>query len=306
MPVYSRPYNPSGSDFVQMWRLLQVDYARRRDNFVWLVSRFGDWKYGCWRESKMFPMFFRRHAQLWLDSFDEVKGFVLSEDGENIFFIFTRPGHDYLYGEMLDWTVANWGPRYDSLVAEVNEGQPDALAILAGRGFVNLGEAAIMRAYGVAEQASAGYTLPAGFRAVSIAEEPDYLGKRRVQRNGFSGQDDVREIDLLTYEYSRESNAYDPALDLSVVAPDGQHVASCVGFIDAANNIAEIERVCTHSEHRRHGHAVAAIRACFQRLHERGYARAYITGYGNEANNLYEKLGPANRTRWFRYELRKA
>ena len=130
MPIYNCPYNPDGPDFVKMWRLLQQDYARRKDNFVWLVSRFGDWKYGCWREAKYFPMFFRRNAQVWLDSFDEVNGFVLSEDGENIFFIFTRPGYDYLYGEILDWTVANWGPRYASLQAEVNEGQADALATL--------------------------------------------------------------------------------------------------------------------------------------------------------------------------------
>ena len=139
------------------------------------------------------------------------------------------------------------------------------------RGFANLGEAAITRAYLVAEQAAAGHAaagspLPPGFRAVSIAEEPDYLGKRKVQRSGFSGQNDVRQIDLLTYEYSRESNAYDPALDVSIVAPDGQHVASCVGFVDPVNNIAEIERVCTHADHRQRGYAFAAIRDCFRRL----------------------------------------
>ena len=76
MPIYSRPYNPDGPDFAHMWQLVQQDYARRKDSFIWLVSRFGDWKYGCWREAKYFPMFFRRNAQLWLDGFDEVKGFV--------------------------------------------------------------------------------------------------------------------------------------------------------------------------------------------------------------------------------------
>lgn len=303
MSIYDRPYNPDGPDFANMWHLVQQDYARRRDNFIWLVSRFGDWKYGCWREVKYFPMFFRRNAQLWLDGFDEVKGFVLSEDGENVFFIFTRLGYDHLYGDILDWMIANWGPRYDSLMADVNEGQADALETLAQRGFTNLGEVATTRAYVVANQAAAGSPLPPGYRVVSIAEEPDYFGKRKVQRSGFSGQNDVREIDLLTYEYSRESNAYDPALDVSVVAPDGEHVASCVGFVDPANNISEIERVCTHMDHRRRGYAFAAILDCFRRLHARGYTRAYITGYSSEANGLYEKLGPANRTRWYRYQL---
>ncbi|MFN8466614.1 MAG: hypothetical protein U0X20_13735 [Caldilineaceae bacterium] len=143
MPIYSRPYNPDGPDFANMWQLVQQDYARRRDSFVWLVSRFGDWKYDCWREAKYFPMFFRRNAQLWLDGFDAVNGFVLSEDGENVFFIFTRQGYDHL-----------------------------------------------------------------------------------------------------------------------------------LGFIDRLNNISEIERVCTHMDHRRRGYAYAAIRGCFQRLH----ARADIHG----------------------------
>jgi predicted GNAT family acetyltransferase len=76
-----------------------------------------------------------------------------------------------------------------------------------------------------------------------------------------------------------------------------------VGFVDPLNNIAEIERICTHAEQRGRGYAFAAVRACFERLHGRGYARAYITGYSGEANNLYEKLGPVNRCRWLRYEL---
>ena len=304
MSISTRPYDPAGPDFDKMWRLLQQDYARRRDNFVWLVSRFGDWKYGLWRETKYFPMFFRRHAQVWSNGLGDIVGFVLSEDGENLFFIFTRQRYDHLYGAILDWTIANWGPRWPALVAEVNEAQTDAIAALVERGFACQGEAATTRAYTVAEQAAAGYILPAGFRVVSIAEEPDYAGKRLVQVNAFRGLNEVKEIDLLAYEYSRESDAYDPHLDLSVVAPNGQHVASCVGFVDSVNAIAEIERICTHADHRQRGYAFAAVRACFARLHCRGIARAYITGYSGEANNLYEKLGPVNRSCWSRYELR--
>jgi hypothetical protein len=55
---------------------------------------------------------------------------VLSQDGENIFFISTQPGYNHLYGEILDWTLANWGPRYASVVAEVNEGQSEARSII--------------------------------------------------------------------------------------------------------------------------------------------------------------------------------
>jgi len=88
-----------------------------------------------------------------------------------------------------------------------------------------------------------------------------------------------------------------------VVDPDGVHAASCLGFLDTANRISEIERVCTHSAYRRRGLAEAVIRACFQRLAQRGVERAYITAYGPEADALYEKLGPVARRAWAHYEL---
>lgn len=72
---------------------------------------------GCGR-GKILPLVLPPlHAQLWFDGLGEVAGFVLSEDGENIFFIFTRPGYDDLYTAILDWTIENWGSRWPSLVA---------------------------------------------------------------------------------------------------------------------------------------------------------------------------------------------
>jgi hypothetical protein len=33
MPIYTRAYDPNGTEFGKMWRLLQQDYTRRRDNY---------------------------------------------------------------------------------------------------------------------------------------------------------------------------------------------------------------------------------------------------------------------------------
>jgi ribosomal protein S18 acetylase RimI-like enzyme len=76
-----------------------------------------------------------------------------------------------------------------------------------------------------------------------------------------------------------------------------------VGFNDPAYGVAEVEKICTHSQYRRQGLAEAVIRECFQRLKKRGIERAYITGYSEEANGLYEKLGPCGHKQWFHYEL---
>ena len=53
----------------------------------------------------------RRDRFIWLD----------------IFFVFIALGFDYLYAEILDWTMRHWGPRYKRLRAEVHEYRAQAL-----------------------------------------------------------------------------------------------------------------------------------------------------------------------------------
>jgi hypothetical protein len=129
-----------------MWRFLQQDYVHKQDKFIWLFSRLGDWRYGLWNEKKYLPSFFQNHAQLWLDGFDQPLAFVLSEDGNNIFFL-TLQGYEYLYSDILDWTIQHWGRRYTTLKTEVHEFQTQALALLETRGFHSLGMVATTRAY---------------------------------------------------------------------------------------------------------------------------------------------------------------
>jgi GNAT superfamily N-acetyltransferase len=303
MNVYSRPFDSTRNDFEKMWRFLQQDYAQKQDRFIWLFSRLGDWRYGLWYEKKQIPSFFRNHAQLWVDGFDQLLGFVLSEDGENIVFIFTLHGYEYLYADLLDWTIRHWGPRYATLKTEVHEYQDAALAQLESRGFRSLGVVANTREYDLLAKENDAVRLAPGYRIVDMREHPDYRRKALLYINAFENRSQLSEFDLLRFEYSRESPAYDAAFDLSVAAGDGIHVASCVGFNDPAYGVAEVEKVCTHNEHRRQGLAEAVIRACLQRLTKRGIERAYITGYSEGANRLYERLGPCKHKQWFHYEL---
>jgi ribosomal protein S18 acetylase RimI-like enzyme len=303
MKIYDRHFDAARDDFEKMWRFLQHDYAHKKECFVWLFSRLGDWRYGLWNEKKYIPSFFRKHAQLWLDTFDQLLGFVLSEDGGNIFFIFTLHGYEYLYTDILEWTILHWGPRYGELRTEVHEYQEEALAVLESRGFRSTGTAAITQEYDLLEKSIEDVILAPGFRIVDMFAHADYKSKGLLYKNAFENQDQVSEFDLLRFEYSRENPAYDPCFDLSVVSRDGMHVSTCVGFNDPAYRVAEIEKICTHNKYRRQGLAEAVVRECFQRLKVRGIERAYITGYGVDANGLYEKLGPAKHKRWFHYHL---
>jgi GNAT superfamily N-acetyltransferase len=301
---YSRPFDDTRHDFEKMWRFVQQDYAQKQDGFIWLFSRLGDWKYGLWNTKKTIPTFFRDYAQLWVDDFDQLLGFVLSEDGGNIFFIFTLQGYEYLYAVILSWTLQHWGPRYESLITEVHEYQTDALIKLERQGFRSLGVQAVTRRYDLQARDTDLARLPPGFRIVTMAENGDYRSKGLLFMNGFQGQNQIGEMDLLRFAYSRRSPAYDPQFDLSVVTTEGVHVATCMGFNDLAYDVAEVEKVCTHSQYRRMGLAEAVIRESFQRLKKRGISKAYITGYSNEANGLYEKLGPCMHKSWFHYELK--
>lgn len=301
--VYSRQFDEDQSDFEKMWRFLQQDYAARRDGFIWLFSRLGDWKYGLWNAKKNNLTFFQENARLWLDETDQLVGFVLSEDGDNIFFILSLPGYDDLYPQILSWTVQHWGPRYPSMKTEVHEHQTEALAVLAERGFRSLGEVAVTRKYDLTVKVGEIVRLPEGLRIVSMAENGDYFSKALLNKNGFQDEDQVSDLELQRFAYSRQNPAYDPRFDFSVVTSEGVHVATCVGFNDPAYRVAEVEKVCAHNRYRRLGLAEAVIRECFQRLRQRGIETAYITGYSGEANGLYEKLGPCKHKRWFHYEL---
>lgn len=302
MKPYHRPFDDKRNDFEKMWRFLQEDYSQKQERFVWHYSRLGDWKYGLWREKKYIPSFFRDHAELWVDAFDRLLGFVLSEDGEEVFFIFTLQGYEYLYADILDWTVDHWGPRYPVLKTEVHEYQSEALAMLDSRGFRSAGLVATTRQYNLRLQREEPINLPAGFRIMDMCENGDFRSKGLLYKGGFGDEDEISEFELLRFEYSRQNPAYDLRFDLSVVTLEGFHAAGCVGFHDPAQGIAEIEKVCTHYRYRHQGFGEAVIRECFQRLKRAGMKEAYITGYSVPANALYEKLGPRWQKQWFHYE----
>lgn len=121
MAVSNRAFDRACGDFERMWRFLERDYADRQDHFIWQGSRLGDWMYGLWHEQKYIPTFFRDHAQLWFNDFGDLLGFVLSENGDEVIYIFTALGYDYLYADILEWTIRQWGPRYRTLKTEVHE-----------------------------------------------------------------------------------------------------------------------------------------------------------------------------------------
>jgi ribosomal protein S18 acetylase RimI-like enzyme len=145
--------------------------------------------------------------------------------------------------------------------------------------------------------------LEEGFQFVDMATHFDPLGLAKLKTNAFRGQDEVSSLDLLAHEYVRESPIYRPEFDMAIVNAQGEYVAGCEAFIDTENQMAEVERVCTHSAYRRRGLAQAVIQACFHRLRRHGIPTAYITGMSKGAISLYGRLAYAKEIRRVGYQL---
>jgi len=121
-----------------MWDFVVNDYTDKTDQFIWTIGRLGDWKYGLFNENKLFPSFMRKNAQLWLNNFDELVGFVISEDCNSGFTVFAKRGCEFLYPEMIRnpdlkgkaylycnvWRNLNEVSSFDMLKYEYNRESP--------------------------------------------------------------------------------------------------------------------------------------------------------------------------------------
>lgn len=306
MRIYNRPFTEQLNDYKKMWDFLVNDYADKTDQFIWTIGRLGDWKYGCWSEEKYFPSFMRKNAQLWLNGLDDLVGFVISENGDNTFAVFAKRGYEFLYVEMIIWVKNNWNKRGSSLSTEVHEYHDLYKKALLEEGFHEGELMAVTRQYKLQDKAVEGFQVENGFIVEDMLTNPDLKGKTLLYNNSWRNDNTVSQLDLLRYEYNRESPCFNPQFDLSLVDKNGLHISSCVAFIDYKNNYAEIEKVCTRNDYRKKGFAETVIRECFRRLYNEGIRYAYITGFETAANNLYEKLGPAKKRNWYDYRLKTA
>jgi ribosomal protein S18 acetylase RimI-like enzyme len=303
MKVITRAYEPESRDFQRLCQFIIQDNQIKREYFVWQIGRIIDWKYGLWKNDKYFPNFFRKNAQLWVDYFDELVGFAISENGDNMFHIFIKDSYAYLYEEIVLWVVEHWKNRDGALYTELTEIQTMQMRTLEKCGFVSKGVSEVTWMYNLTEMETFQPVLEDGFELVDMESHYDPVGLAKLKANSFRNLNNVSEIDLLANEYVRESPIYKPEFDLSIVNSRGEYVAGCEAFIDYDNQVAEIERVCTHSEYRRRGLAKAVIQACFHRLQKHGIFTAYITGMSEDAISLYGKLEYAKEINRIYYEL---
>jgi GNAT superfamily N-acetyltransferase len=296
MQTTHRPYADEEGDFLRLCRFITDPVAHPRSRSTWCLGRFVDWRYGLWGAKLDEPRFWERNGHLWLDPFGGVAGIALSEDGGPEFTVETGAGYRFLYPQMVDWVLENWGNRGRPATELAPERDLEAREL--GRlGFVPDWDFATCR-YDLTAGPSWTYPLPDGFRLVDMAGQPNYRAQHILRSDAFHGGEPAPEAlaaELALDARSRLNPIYHAATDLCVEAPDGSFASGCEALLDARNCEAEIERVCTHTAHRGRGLARGVLGECLRRLREMGYRSAYLTGYSPEAMGLYVSLEPAER-----------
>lgn len=308
MKTSHRDYAEGLGDFKGLCRFLSDNNAWMRSHSTWCIGRVVDWKYGLYPDKQAYPDFCGENAHLWFDAFGDLAGFAISEGGGSDIAILTLPGFRFLFEEILQWVIAVWGERPDPLSIELTDQQEREAVILTQYEF-EASPPFYIRRFDLTRPLPERYPLPDGFRIVDMQTHPDYRAQRILRDDAFSNRSNLSEEELRHelrfFNHSHQGPIYHALTDLCVVAPDGRSAAGCEALIDARNNEADIERVCTHSDFRRLGLARAVIQECFIRLQAMGIATAYIAGYSETAIRLYGSLGGVSESLGFTY-VRKA
>jgi len=301
MKTHHRPFVYESSDFKLMCALVVRDNAGRRESFVWHVARLVDWKYNLINSKRRFPGNYARAAQLWFNYYDELIGFVISEEFDNQFDILVLEEYTYLYPEMLRWAGSEWGGQHAHLVTSAVETHAARITALEEAGYQRTGEIEMTRIFDTALFRDAPYpAAPLSFQ--SMAENKNYDNQTLLRVSAWRNPG-VKQTDDAIRAYCRTSPIYDARFDFVLVDGSGAHLSGCEAFIDRVNNTAEIERVCTHPDHQNKGYSKMTLLCCMRVLHENHIPTAYITGGYDKTIYLYGKLGHVNEFSRFFYQL---
>jgi GNAT superfamily N-acetyltransferase len=308
MKTTHRNYAEESGDFKRLCHFMIAHAAHLRSHSTWCLARFADWPYGPVGGKLPTPGFLSRNAHMWFDGFDLVAGLAISENGRSDVAILTTAGYRFLFAEILQWIVDNWGEHRAELSIEISARQEPEAALLEDHGFTYQSSFYTFH-YDLQGGLAGRAPLEPGYTIVDMQTRPDYRAQRVLRYDAFRGPSELSEEELdrlvALYSHARQSPIYHAPTDLCIVAPDGTFVSGCEALIDAHNAVADVERVCTHSRYRRRGFARAVILECFYHLRDMSLERAYITGYSPEAISLYGSLGAQERSERLLYKRKE-
>ena len=229
---------------------------------------------------------------------------VGSLDGGDLW-VEATPEHDRLVGDLIASAQAQAAPG----AVRVRAFDDDVLrtAWLADRNWEPVAAEGLLFAIDltrpVPETADA-----AGFR-VGDCVDVDIEARVRLHREAWSALDHIglpgvtSEFSIDLYRKLRSVQLYDPSLDIIAFSPDGQMVASCIAWGDAASGVGVFEPVGVHPLYRGRRLASLVLHEGLRRLRERGLTAAHVgtAHFNNAAAKGYSAAGFSlvGRSRWW-------
>jgi ribosomal protein S18 acetylase RimI-like enzyme len=227
-------------------------------------------------------------TQVWYDPGGELAGYAFLNHPDFLFFE-ARPTADAgaIEAEMIAWGAAqrraSLGAQQPGLTLSTICREDNTLRIrqLTAYGFVMQPWWTVEMARRLADPIAPAQ-LPAGFQIRSAMGEADLPGLVKLHHSAFG-------TELMTVEFRRammQTPAYEPALDLIAIAPDGTFAAYCLCSISHEENQltgwneGHTDPVATHPAYQRRGLARALLLTGLQLLKDRGmdYALLHTSG----------------------------
>ena len=231
-------------------------------------------------------------VKIWLDRKKIVAVTILQESD---LYINTHPDYKFVELEIIQWAEEERKKLKENSVEENTlnivaiESDSKRISLLEKLGYINTGFVEYSRIRPL-DLPIPDYDLPEGYEVKQLDMEIDFPKYQEVMISVFKYCKNMTEESARIFT---KASFYNPELDIVVVAPDGSFAAFCTIRLDSEREIAEIEPVGTHPDHRRLGLAKAVILEGLERLEN--YQPAIIcipdAAATAGANKLYDSLG---------------
>lgn len=238
-----------------------------------------------------------RSARVWRLEDGRVVGLAAWQQYWAMLDYFVRPGPWRVEVEraMLSWALEYfWELDRERRVplpywVEYREDDEERRAMLAEQGFELDEDYCHIRLRHELAQSLPEPNLPAGFHIRSLAGEGEVNAYVALHRAAFESESMTREWRARTLRTPQ----YQSALDLVVVAEDGELAGFCVGWFDQAHRVGQVEPLGVHPRYHRRGLGRALLLELLRRFKAHGARYAIVEPISSDppAVRTYEAVG---------------
>ena len=249
------------------------------ENFLW--ARW-EWMFSRWRlDTKYLD-----RIGIWEDD-GKIVGLATYEQSIGYAWFCIDPAYRYLHKEILCY--ANERLSQDGVVhALIRDTDAEFQDAAARLGFYPTQDKECNAVLPL-DASSLSYTLPEGYRIVSLDEEYDLRKYNKVLHHGFNHPGEAPETEEWMNNRRRELSGPHNNLHLkvAVASPDGDFISYCGTWYLPGTQYALIEPVATVPEYRKKGMGRAAVLEAARRCAELGAKMAYV----GSSQQFYYNLG---------------